>query len=490
MMNPKHLIFILLLCSCNFALGQNKTLRLNLEQVIDMAQRNAPEVNIAKARLQRSKLQYDQFQINRKPFLELNGQLPRYSRITYPVPQPDGTQKFRRNQSLSANADLSLSKVLNTGGLVYASTGLQQRIDFFPDAEGGNLTSYLSSPIHVGFTQPFFGFNGFKWDKKIQPLIVEEAEREYAEQLADIAQTSVGHFFSLYIAQLELEDAKMDKQNADELYTLSQGRYKVGKIAETDLLQMELGVMNAETRIAQAELDVQESIDDLSYFLQVARGTKFELEVPEGVPEYLVNLEVAIQQAAQSRKYKLTQQRQLTESERNIERSKKESGIDVDVSTNFGLSRSEATLPGAYGWPLEDQETVSIGVRIPLVDWGRAKIDQQIAASDYELLQQTIEQENVNFERTIRSKIRQLDIVRSQLKIAQKADEAAAKRYDISKKRYTVGKIDVTELNLALGEQTASRQRLMQALRSFWSTHYELRRLTLYDFEKGQVLGN
>ena len=81
-----------------------------------------------------------------------------------------------------------------------------------------------------------------------------------------------------------------------------------------------------------------------------------------------------------------------------------------------------------------------------------------------------------------------LDIVRGQLKIAEKAYEVAKKRYDITKKRYTVGKVDVTELNLALGEQTSSRQSLMQALRSFWSTHYEIQRLTLYDFEKGEIL--
>lgn len=482
-MNPKYLLCLLLLCLTDFAFGQNKTLQLNLDQVISMAQSNAPAVNIAKAQLNRNKLQYEQFLIGRKPLLELSGRLP-YSRSIL-VEQDSGKVTFVPTQSFSGDIDLSLSKPLNTGGHLSISTGLSQNANFPIDDSN---VFFLSTPVYIFFSQPFFGFNNLKWDKKVQPLIVEEAEREYTEQLADVAQQSVGYFFNLYIAQLDLESARMDKQNADELYALSKGRFSVGKIAETDLLQMDLRVMQAETRVAQATLEVETSTGDMHHFLQVAPDVEFKLIAPEGIPEYLVNADIAIQQAAASRKYKLTQQRQLVEAERSIERSKKENGVSVDLSAGFGLSKSDSTLPGAYGWPPEDQESVSIGVRIPIADWGRAKIDRRLAEIDQEILQQNIEQENINFERTIITKIRQLDIVRSQLKIAEKANEVAKKRYDITKKRYTVGKVDVTELNLALSEQTSARQSLMQALRSFWATHYEMQRLTLYDFERGEVL--
>ncbi len=487
-MNPKYLFIIGVLCCQLQVSAQNKVLQLNLNQTIQMAQENAPQAQISKSRLASAKLQYQQFENNRKPILELTGQLPTYSRITYPVLQDDGTQEFKRNQSLSSNANLSISKPLNTGGTISASTGLRQRIDFFSQADGGNLTSYLASPIYVNFSQPFFGFNSLKWDRKVQDLSIKEAEREYTEQLADIAQQAVVYFFDLHLANLNLESARMDEQNADEMYELAQGRYSVGKIAETDLLQMELKAMQADARVVQSEMDVQESEDNLRFFLQVDANTTFDLLAPESVPEYIINPQIAIQQAAVNRKYKLTQERQLLEAERGVERSKKEAGPEINLIAGFGLSKSDPTLSEAYGWPQEDQESIAIGVNIPIADWGRTKTEREIAQINKEILELTVEQENIDFERVIILKIRQLDLSRTQLNIAEKANDIAIKRFDLTKKRYEVGKVDITDLNLAISEQTNARQSQLQALRTFWANHYDLQRLTLYDFDKGKPL--
>ena len=60
--------------------------------------------------------------------------------------------------------------------------------------------------------------------------------------------------------------------------------------------------------------------------------------------------------------------------------------------------------------------------------------------------------------------------------------EAARKRYEISYQRYLIGKIDVTELNIALTAQEAARRSYLQSLQQYWMALYEIRGLTLYDF--------
>jgi len=482
-------LFFLLNVFSNSIFAQEKNIRLQLDEVIERAQQNAPEVRIAKARLDRSQMTYNDQLLALKPSLRFNAQLPEYNRVTFPVTQPDGTQLFKRNQSLSSNFDVEISQTLaSTGARVYASTGLRQRLDILSEEDGGNRNFFFSNPIYIGVTQPLFGFNSFKWDKKILPMIQEEAEREYTEQLADVAQQAVTYFFDLYIAQMNLKSAIRDKENADKLYELAQNRFSVGKIAEADVLQMELGVMQAETRQASAELNIQSSSDNLRYFLGIDEIVGFELIVPEGVPEYLINQELALEQARLNRKYTLTQNRQRTESERDIEQVKKENGMDVNLRAGFGLSRSDENLGRAYSLPYEDQESISLGISVPIFDWGKAKSKRQMIEADRELLEFTIEQENINFERNILLKIRQSDIIRSQLAIAERTNEVAEKRYEITQKRYTVGKVDVTELNVALNEQISARQNHTQALRDFWAAHYELQRLTLYDFKKGESL--
>jgi len=278
----------------------------------------------------------------------------------------------------------------------------------------------------------------------------------------------------LYITQLNFEAAKRDKVNAENLYELAQNRYSVGKIAEADVLQMELGVMQAETRQVRAALDIQSGFDNLHYFLGLETTDKIVLIVPESVPTYVIDRQLALQQAKLNRKYTLTQNRQRIENERDIERVEKENGMEINVQAGFGLSQSDDAFPRVYGSRLEDQERVSVGISIPIIDWGRAKSKRKLVEADRELLEYTIEQENIDFERNVLLKIRQFDIIRSQLAIAKRSNEVAAKRYDITQKRYTVGKVDVTELNVALNEQISTRQNYTQVLQNFWTAHYEI----------------
>ena len=62
------------------------------------------------------------------------------------------------------------------------------------------------------------------------------------------------------------------------------------------------------------------------------------------------------------------------------------------------------------------------------------------------------------------------------------------KRYDITKKRYILGKITITDLNLAQQEQDRSLVQYLNSLENFWIDYYTLRRLTLYDFKKNKKI--
>ena len=79
-------------------------------------------------------------------------------------------------------------------------------------------------------------------------------------------------------------------------------------------------------------------------------------------------------------------------------------------------------------------------------------------------------------------------MLKEQVVISQKADEIADKRYDIAKNRYLIGKISITDLNLALRDKDEAKGAYIASLRSFWQAYYNLRYLTLYDFEENVSL--
>jgi outer membrane protein len=51
------------------------------------------------------------------------------------------------------------------------------------------------------------------------------------------------------------------------------------------------------------------------------------------------------------------------------------------------------------------------------------------------------------------------------------------------------GKVGITDLNLAVQEKDLARRQNIATLRDYWLNYYNLRRITLYDFEKGRRLG-
>jgi outer membrane protein TolC len=81
-------------------------------------------------------------------------------------------------------------------------------------------------------------------------------------------------------------------------------------------------------------------------------------------------------------------------------------------------------------------------------------------------------------------------MLREQVGISERADEIAQKRYDIAKNRYLIGKISITDMNIALRDKDDAKRAYIQSLRDFWTAYYNLRLLTLYDFESNRNLYN
>lgn len=492
------LIGIFISISIQYTTAQT-TLNLSIEDVVALSKDQvsdelkkritlsiqAPDAQIIQTQLSNNYWQYRSFLANYKPQITLNTRLPSFSRTIDAVTQPNGTLEFLPFSNMRNSVSVSLSQVIpQTGGSIFATTGLQ-RVDIFQDA--GNTVSYLNNPIQLGFNQPIFAFNDLKWDKIIEPMRFQEAKRQYREDLEAIAADAVRLFFDVYIARINQAAARKDKANADTLYIISQGRYNVGRIAETELLQIEISKLNADAALSQATLDLQTSTENLRNFLGFKEAVNFELFPPTTIPDVVIDPQLALKYANENRSQIIAFQRRLKEAERNLDRAEKNNGFNTSISGSIGFSQAAQTLSGAYQ-ELTNQQFINLSVQVPIMDWGRAQARKEIATSNKDLTIMRVAQDKINFERDILLKVQQFDLVRAQTKLALKKFEVAQKTYDLTRKRYLIGKIGVIDLNLALADQDRNRQSYMSALRSFWTAYYQIRRLTLYDFINQQPL--
>ena len=156
--------------------------------------------------------------------------------------------------------------------------------------------------------------------------------------------------------------------------------------------------------------------------------------------------------------------------------------FDADIYAVFGLTQTSPNLQNAYNTPL-DQQQLSLGINIPILDWGLARGRIKMAQSAQELIQTSVEQEKIDFEQNIFLEVMQFKMQKNQLYIAAKADTVAQKRFDITQKRYMIGKInDVLELNMAQIDNDNAKKAYIASLKTYWENYYNLRKLTLFDF--------
>jgi outer membrane protein len=476
---------ILFLLITTFGISQETPiLTLTLEETIALAQSDAPNVLLAQTQLSNNYWRFRSFEADYKPQISFDATLPSFNRSINQINLPSGSVSFLQQSFMQNSAGISVNqRISRTGGFVYASTNLQRNDIFAPDRK----TNYLSNPIRVGFVQPIFGFNSFKWEKTIQPLQFDEAKRSYSESVEEVASESASLFFSVYIAQISVDAAKRDIANADTLYRIAQGRFSVGKIAETDLLQVEISKMNSDANLAQATLDLQTGTENLRNFLGMKDAVFFNLIPPIDIPEFDIDADKALEYALKNRSEIINYERRKQEAQRDVAQAIGSNGVNIDLSGQIGLSQTDETFAGAYTSPL-DQELIQLRLSVPIVDWGKAESERQIAESNLKYVTMQVEQERISFEQNIRLRVRQFDVIRKQANLAAKTYEVSQKNFDITKKRYLIGKIGVTELNIAITNQENSRRNYMNTLRNFWLAHYEIRRLTLYDFLNGEAL--
>ncbi|MEZ5044190.1 MAG: TolC family protein [Saprospiraceae bacterium] len=479
---------VVLLFTCHFlAKTQVDTLFLDLKGTIILAQSDAPDVLIAKTAFKNGFWRYQSFLADYRPQIVLEATLPNINRAIDAIDLPDGQVKFLERSFMNNSVGVSLQQgITATGGRIFAGTGLE-RIDIFPNAVVDKQISYLSNPLFFGLVQPLFGFNQLKWDKKIRPMVFQEASKAYSEDMEQVAYQSANLFFDVLFAQLNLEAAKRDKTNADTLYAISKGRFDVGRIAETELLQIELSVMNANADLAESQLNLQTSTEELRNFLGIQQAVAFKLDPPYQIPIFQIDGETALQYARQNRSNIIALERRLEQAKMDIAQAKANNRPSVNLSLSFGLSQTSRELSEAYK-ELLDQERVTLGLQMPIADWGKSQARLQIATSNAELTNLEVTQERVNFEREVIVKVQQFDLVRNQVNLALRAYEVAQKRLNLTRQRYRIGKIQVTDFNIAIQEEASGRRSYIAALRNFWLAYYDLRQLTLYDFENGLPL--
>lgn len=472
------------LFACVEAVAQQK--QYGLMDVIELAKSQSPISKQAETRKENRYWQYRVFRSNYNPQLRLNGTVPAYSKSVSQAPQQDGSFRYTPIEQSNNNLNLGFVQPISfTGGSVSVNSSLQFFRNYnpsdpiFAEQWGGTL-------LNLRLDQPIFAFNGFRWDRKTEPLRYEESKRSYVEEMESISAVAVNRFFNVLDAQIGLQIAQFNQANNDTIYKIEEGRYNIGTTTKDKLLQAELQLLRSRQDVTQAKINLQIARLQMRSYLGLRDGEDFDLVLPESIPPLYVTVEEALQFAKEYRSDFLAFERRKIEADREVAIARG-SRFQVNLVGTFGLNNNGFVLSDIYQDPTQ-QQTFALGINMPVLDWGRNKARMQTAIANKKLNDYVIAQDEVDFEQEIITLVRQFEVLLSQIDITKKSDEVAQERYMVSQNRYLIGKIDITNLNIALNEKDTAKRSYLNALRSFWTSYYDLRRFTLYDFSNRRLL--
>lgn len=462
--------------------SQSDVLELSLEETLFRAQQSSPDAQAAQHKFRSEYWNYKYYQANYLPSLTLSSN-PNLNRAINKVTMSDGTVKFVEQHILSTDLSLTLSQnVLWTGGNLFLETDVQ-RMDMLSD----DITSWQTSPVNIGYQQTLFGYNSLKWNRKIEPLRYQEAKKSYIEMLELVAVTAIDRFFALAIAQSDYETAFFNYAQADTLYRYAQGRYDIGTITESEMLQLELNKLTEETNRMNAQIEVDNCMQNLRSYLGVQEDIELKAVIKDDVPDFVVGLTEALLLANENSPDILSMTRQQLESESAVAQAKANAGLKADIYLRFGLTQTAEHFGDAYKNPL-DQQYVSVSLSLPILDWGRGKGRVQVARSQRDLVYTQVEQSRIDFDLNVRKLVKQFNLQSQRVGIAARTDETALRRYDVARRLYILGKSTILDLNAAIKEKDSARRHYVSMLYNYWSLYYTLRSLTLYDFENQKTL--
>ena len=429
------------------------------------------------------------YQASYRPQLALQGTVPNFNRAIIPVVQPDGTTAFqtvRYNNSLLA---VNLSQNIGaTGGQVVLGSQVQRFDDFIRTER-----RYNNQPFTLGLSQPLGYFNPLRWARRTEPLRYQESQRQYLEDRETLAQRVTELYFDVLLQQVNAAVAGQNAQAAAELLRVGQEKYRLGRLSQSDLVQLELALLNAQQAQSQARLDAESAAVSLRTYCALPSTAAADsaslpaLAVPPPAPAPTVAPAEALAQARQHRAAVLAFARQRLQATRDVAQARGSTGLLATLSANLGYVNQATYLVDSY-LALQNQQQVRLDFSLPLVDWGRRRATIRAAELARDQTQAAVQQDERSFEQSVQTLAAQVPALAQQLRLAARADTLTQRRYAIARATYEAGRLSLTDLTLASAAKDLARRSYILALRAGWVGYYRLRGLTLYDFETQQPL--
>ncbi len=428
--------------------------------------------------------------------------LPELEEGVQRVQVPGTLPRYDSYGSREVSATLQVSQPLPTDGVVSLSGHVYQQDDSFYDQftdQTEDQRTFFNS-YEVSLSQPLFTPNELKLGLEKAEISHRLARRAYDRGQLNLSYDVTSAFYFLVKAQEELAIAGDALGRQQETFDLAQRKFKAGLIPEVDALQMEVDLADAHNNLLGRESDLILAADNFRLLvgLPMFQPVRATANLTPGM--FDVDHDLAMSHALEYRTEIYDLHDQIRRSEITVTETDARSDLKGELSAFYNLTGvSDPALVDASVSDLIDSSWDDLkrrpgnrGIRfslsIPLWDSGVNK--QEVASAEIAVKRRELDQDNLQrgITRQVQAALARFEGAKRRLDVLRRSLDIALRSYGISRERFEAG--DITSQALA-----DNRDRLVQARRSYLDAFVsyrlagaDLRRQTLYDFERGKSL--
>jgi len=429
--------------------------------------------------------------------------LPNASEQVEEIQVPNGLPYFNTTGSVRYQGNLYITQPLPTNGqLQLVGRTYSRNVSYWSENEKATKSrSDVLTSTSLQFNQPLLTLNTLKTNLKRANLNFESAVKRYKRDELDIVYNVTNSFFAFYRATRELQIARENVTQQEELSLLAEKKYNAGLIPEVEALQMQVDLAQSRNQLVAAESALNRVSDLFKQLIGLQFTDNVDVMTSFERPSVSVDLDQAVQ-------YALAERTEIRLSEIQVELQKLRVK-EVDAQRDFegtlsafydltGVASSDlwgTTVPREL-WQrsLEDMQGrpnnrgVIFSLQAPLFDWGGNRAAVQSAKASLQMDELTLVEMRKTIEREVRDTIRRLEEAESQLSVLEQREKLAKRAFDISVARFNNGDITSQELALDRDRYITSQISYLDSYINFQLALADLKRKTVYDFEYGRSL--
>ncbi|HTP12683.1 MAG TPA: TolC family protein [Bacteroidota bacterium] len=462
---------------------------LTLDQSITLALQQGFAAKNASAQYLASKKSYESELRKLRSSVTLSVDLPNYSQsLTSQFNPTTQLYEYYQLRSTQIQSSLSLNQPITlTGGTLSFQQMLLGRDQMSGLASGSQAERDYFGNFLVQYRQPILAPNEYRMSEERNTLSLDIARADFTRNQLEIVYNVTASFYNVYQLARRVDIARTQVNQNEESYTTAKNKFDAGLIPEVDALQTEVDLVSSKNDLLTAERGLASASNAFRLLIGLPSSEDFEAVASLVYKPVRIDQELAVKQALENRTEVLSAKQNIELRTMDIASAKAKGDFRLDLTASYGFNGTNGELNRVFN-DVNTSQGAALTVTIPLFDWGSNTLQVESALYQHESAVLSLENTQQQIRQEVLDLINQLKLAESRIIVLEKSVAVAQKSYDISVERFQSGTTSRNDVAQAQQRLTNAKINSLSAIIDYQVALADLKRRTLWDYEKNEAV--